>query len=141
MRRYNRTVPKRSAKDATLTAVGVRLQWLRVALGHTQAEWARELRISNQQLNKWEAGTRLPNIDALITICDASGASMDYLFRGLLTPEMEPELLQVLFDAHGSELILRLRPSRPLGDPSPEAPERRKRPSGGAAIQRHRKNS
>jgi transcriptional regulator with XRE-family HTH domain len=129
MPRYNRNVPKRSAKITTLTMIGRRLVWLRQALGHSQADWARELRISNQQLNKWEAGTRLPNIDALVTICDASGASMDYLFRGLLTPEMNPELLQILYDEHGSELVLRMRASRQSAVPSRVTPGRRKKPS------------
>jgi transcriptional regulator with XRE-family HTH domain len=132
MPRYSRGVPKRSVKDSTLTTIGKRLVWLRVALGHTQSDWARQLRISNQQLNKWEAGTRLPNIDALITICDASGASMDYLFRGLLTAEMNPELVQILYRDHGPSLQLRVLPaiSRTSTVPSPGAPLRRKRPSG-----------
>lgn len=112
MPRYSRRVPKRSINNETLTEIGQRLRWLREALGHSQAEWARRLHISVQALNKWEAGTRLPNINALITICDASGASMDYLLRGIVTVEMPQALVRPLHRQHASDLSFRALPHR-----------------------------
>jgi len=105
-------VPKRSVSDETLVKIGQRVRWLREALGHTQADWARRLRISVMALNKWEAGTRLPNINALITICDASGASMDYLVRGIVTAEMAPLLVEALHRQHAADLVFRALPRR-----------------------------
>jgi transcriptional regulator with XRE-family HTH domain len=108
--RYSKEVPKRSVSDSTLISIGRRITWLREALGHTQADWARRMRMSATSLNKWEAGSRLPNVNALITICDASGASMDYLLRGIVTAEMTPYLVEMLHRQHAADLVFRVPP-------------------------------
>lgn len=115
-----------------LGEIGLRLQWLREAFGKKQAVWARDLGISVPMLNKWEAGTRMPNLDMLVRIVKASSASMDYLFLGRLTAEMNPELRDYLFRHHGADLELRVLPGAPYLDivaascpPSPRKKPRR----------------
>jgi len=127
--RYSRNVPKRTVSDQLLRDIGQRLQWLREAFGHTQAQWARALQITPQQLNKWEAGTRMPNLDALVDIVRSFRASFDYLFQGHLSQEMAPELRARLFELHGSQLTLSVPPpSVPRsGPPTPPRPRQRKR--------------
>lgn len=84
--------------------IGLRLVWWREALGFTQTELARRLHIPTWQLSRWEAGLRLPNIDALITLCDASSATLDYFFRGIVTASMPAELVEALHREHARGL-------------------------------------
>lgn len=128
---YPWDVPKRAVSEVLQQKIGQRIKWLREALGHTQSDWARALHISNQQLNKWEAGTRMANLDALVTIVLSTGASFDYLFLGRLTQEMNQELVAALYDQHGSELELRVLLVRtpPSTPPSGPEPRRRKKSS------------
>jgi DNA-binding XRE family transcriptional regulator len=81
-KKYSRRMVKRAISIATLTAVGARLRMVRSVLGHNQAEWARRLLIKPQILNKWEQGARQPNIDTLVLICDSTGCTLDFIFRG-----------------------------------------------------------
>ena len=130
MPRYTRRMQKKPKKRGvsleTLARIGRHLRWLREALGIPQAEWARRMGISVFALNKWEAGTKLPNINALITICDASGASMDYLVRGLVTADMAPELVDLLHRQHAADLVFRVVPPREQSKAA-----RARRPRGG----------
>jgi transcriptional regulator with XRE-family HTH domain len=105
------TVPQRTVSDQTLKSIGRRLVWLRMALGHTQADWSRRLRVSNPQLNKWEAGTRLPHIDVLITICEASSVSMDYFFRGIVSARMPLHVQRYLYQHHLADLSFESPPT------------------------------
>lgn len=110
---YTNGMPRKdTVTDERLAAIGNRLRWLREALGHSQVEWAKRLRITRMTLNKWESGTRLPNLDILVTICDASGASMDYLIRGIVTPGMPMELVEPLHRLHAPDLTFRVLPAR-----------------------------
>ena len=129
IQRYAGPVPKRSVSDELLRDIGQRLLWLRQAFGHSQAELARALQIPVQQLNKWEAGTRLPNLDALATIVTHYRASFDYLILGRLTLEMNFELRARLFEQHATELTQSAPPpSVPPSPPrSPPKPRRRKK--------------
>ena len=137
--RYARTVPRRSVTDELLKQIGQRIQWLREATGHTQAQWARALKVTPQKLNKWEAGTRTPNLDDLVIIVKSTRASFDYLFLGRLTYEMNPELLEHLFEAHGDQLELGVLPPRlpPSSPPAAPRSRRRKKPAGDGNPGRH----
>jgi DNA-binding XRE family transcriptional regulator len=97
-------MPRRTASQDTLRAVGQRLMWLREAFGHTQVEWADSLGVTNQVINRWEAGQRLPHLDIVATIIRETRASADYVFLGLLTVEMDPELRQYLLRHHRADL-------------------------------------
>jgi DNA-binding XRE family transcriptional regulator len=91
---------KRTISSATLVAVGARLRMLRAVLGHTQADWARELLINPQILNKWENGSRQPNIETLILICASTGCTLDFIFRGRLGLDMRQELREALLASY-----------------------------------------
>jgi len=56
-----------------------RLKELREDIGVTQEEFARKISITRQSLSYYEKGERLPDIDILGRICDATGCSASYL--------------------------------------------------------------
>jgi transcriptional regulator with XRE-family HTH domain len=91
---------KRTISLNTLKAMGVRIRYLREILGHSQAEWARALGVSPQMLNKWEQGTRQPNIETLIIIHRSSGCTLDYLFIGEIGRQMRQDLREALLAAY-----------------------------------------
>lgn len=98
---------------------------LRSVLGHSQSEWARVLRIKVQILNKWEQGVRSPNIDTLILICNSTGCTLDFIFRGRVGEDLKQELRQALLNSYReSPYVVEL--FAPVVPSSPE-PERRKR--------------
>jgi transcriptional regulator with XRE-family HTH domain len=119
-RKYAVQMAKRTISLESLKYVGKRLLWLRETIGQNQADWARALRVPNQMLNKWEKGTRQPNLDRLVAICAATGCTMDYLFRGHLGQDMDPRLRDALAEAHGDELSLLFWPGPPA--PAPDVP-------------------
>lgn len=121
---------KRGISIDTLAGVGVRLRMLRGVLDRTQAEWADRLKISRQMLNKWEQGVRQPNMDKLIVICDTTGCTLDFIFRGQVGMDMREGLRRALLVSYGdspyvSELFA---PSVP--PPPPSSPARRRRKQG-----------
>ena len=104
---YNCDTMSRAVSPETRANIGLRLLWLREALGHSQVEWSRALLIDNIRLHKWETGKGLPNIDVLIMICEIAQVTMDYFFRGWMTADMNPEILRKLYENHPRELRLR----------------------------------
>jgi DNA-binding XRE family transcriptional regulator len=98
---YYGVMTKRSISAETLSAVGIRLRMVRQVLDHTQAQWAKALNVNPQILNKWEQGTRAPNIDKLILICASSGCTLDFIFRGRLGLDMKQELREALLNSYG----------------------------------------
>jgi DNA-binding XRE family transcriptional regulator len=102
-KKYSRRMVKRTISNATLLAVGARLRMLRSVLRHSQAEWARALHIKPQILNKWEQGARQPNLDTLILICNSTGCTLDFIFRGRVSRaggDMRPELRAALLASY-----------------------------------------
>jgi DNA-binding XRE family transcriptional regulator len=75
-----------------LHAIGIRLRMLRSVLGHSQADWARALRISRAMLNRWEQGARKPDIEIMILICQSSGCTLEFIYRGQVGQDMRSEL-------------------------------------------------
>jgi transcriptional regulator with XRE-family HTH domain len=128
-KKYPRRMVKRTISSATLTAVGARLRMLRNVIGHSQAEWARVLRIEPQILNKWERGTRQPNVETLILICGSTGCTLDFIFRGRVGADMRQELREALLSSYReSPFVFEL--VSPVAPSSPEpGPRKRGRPS------------
>lgn len=100
---------------------------LRAVLGHTQADWARVLRINPQILNKWEQGVRHPNIETLVAICDLTGCTLDFIFRGRLGADISRELREaLLYSCRDSPYIFELfSPVDPPPPPSCYGPRRK----------------
>jgi transcriptional regulator with XRE-family HTH domain len=127
-KKYPRRMVKRTISTETLVAVGSRLRMLREVLGHTQADWARALLIKPQMLNKWEQGSRQPNVETLILICASTGCTLDFVFRGRLGADMKQELREALLNSYpGDPLIFALfAPAEPPPSP-PSSPARGRR--------------
>ena len=107
----------------------MRLVWLRNAYAHSQKQWAAALGVLPSVLNKWEMGTRSPNLDILVAIIDATGATADYVLLGLLTEQMKLELAAWLWEHHPDELrctaaLGHLLQQRAAGLPAPVFPQR-----------------
>ena len=56
-----------------------RLRLLRNARGLSQADFAKQIKISKSSVNMYERGEREPNIDTLEVIADYFNVDMDYL--------------------------------------------------------------
>jgi len=134
-------------RQGTLAQVGRHLRMLRTAMGQSQQEWAYALLITPQMLNKWEKGTRQPNIDVLIRICDSYGCTLDFIFRGRLGRDVAPELREKLSSFYGEDAFVLL--GSPVERPPPQdqsdaaasptrAPRKKKRQSNVRASARQK---
>lgn len=78
-------MPKKPLKpEQTMEAVCGRLIDLRQALGLKQNEIAQRAGMSATQWSNYEKRSRMPNIQDMIRLADEFGASLDYIYRGLL---------------------------------------------------------
>lgn len=127
---------KRTISNERLKNTGLRIRWLREFLGHSQAEWAVAMGVSPMQLNKWEKGTRQPNIEVLIRVCGASYCTLDFIFRGVVGQDLHPLLRRTLAEAPNARLLQLSSPDgaafshpRPPPSPAPGGPKRSRRKS------------
>jgi transcriptional regulator with XRE-family HTH domain len=56
-----------------------RLKMLREKAGWTQEELAKKIKVSDATINRYEKGTRRPDMDILELFADIFGVSVDYL--------------------------------------------------------------
>ena len=70
--------------EQTARAVCGRLSRLRVALGLKKGEIAARAGLTPSQWSNYEAGIRMPNLEDMIRLADEVGASLDYIYRGLV---------------------------------------------------------
>ena len=69
--------------DTSLEAIGKRIEATRLALGYTNASaFARLVGISVPALGNYERGERRPNVDQALQIVRATGATLDWIYRG-----------------------------------------------------------
>jgi transcriptional regulator with XRE-family HTH domain len=87
-------IVKRKASEKKLREIGTRLIWLRETMGQTQAGFARHLNMPVEMLNRWERGTRQPNIDMLCILCAQTEATLDFILDGRVGPAMNDELVR-----------------------------------------------
>jgi transcriptional regulator with XRE-family HTH domain len=62
--------------------VGKRVRAIWLALGISQAEFGRRTEITSQNFSNWLAGTQRPSLDMALKICEATGATLDWIYRG-----------------------------------------------------------
>ena len=55
---------------------------LRVRLGMTQQQLAKELHVGPSAIGMYEQGRRVPSIEMLVQMADLFGVSLDYLITG-----------------------------------------------------------
>lgn len=70
--------------EQTAPAVCARLSRLREALGLRKGEIAARVGLSQSQWSNYEKGIRMPNLEDMIRLADEFGASLDYIYRGLV---------------------------------------------------------
>ena len=101
---------KREANRELLRLIGARMRWIREAyearepFAHSQKQWAEALDIQASLLSRFENGNQMAPPDILIRLVYYSGASMDYLFFGVLSEDMLPWLRKVLAAAHPTDV-------------------------------------
>jgi len=66
----------------TAMAIGDRLKYVRLAIGLTQAEFAKSIGSSQGACGQYEAGMRRPAIEIGLRILDRHGVSLDFLYAG-----------------------------------------------------------
>lgn len=104
------TMPRRARTQtsaAILEGMSERLKWVREIVEPNQSECARLMGIVASTWNKYEAGTRTPDIFVLIEFCNRFRCSLDFLYRGLLDGldrDLERKLValhpQLVLDQH-----------------------------------------
>jgi transcriptional regulator with XRE-family HTH domain len=62
--------------------VSQRIIHLMHALGDTQVRFSKRTGISQQSINNWVKGRASPSLAQAIKICQRTGATLDYLYRG-----------------------------------------------------------
>jgi DNA-binding XRE family transcriptional regulator len=119
---------KRTISAKTLEGVGARLRMVRAVLSHTQADWARALKITRHLLNKWEQGAAQPNIDVMTMICASTGCTLDFIYRGRVGLDMKQELREALAHSFRDSpyVFLLFSPTDPPSGPSLPGRKRRK---------------
>jgi transcriptional regulator with XRE-family HTH domain len=72
--------------DVSFKAIGYRLRLLREARGvRTQALMAELVGVETNRYNNWERGAALIGPLEAIKVCQITGGSLDYIFRGEMT--------------------------------------------------------
>lgn len=105
---------RRGEREADIAAmnlqIGRRVRWLREAyekrepFRHSQAQWAEALQITREMFNRIELGRSVP-LDVILRIIYRSGASLDYVFWGVLDRHSMLEwLYQSLLADHRADL-------------------------------------
>jgi transcriptional regulator with XRE-family HTH domain len=62
-----------------------RLRRTREAFGLNQASWCRLVGIEVQAWNNYESGLRRISVDQAIKVCQATGVTTDWIYRGLMS--------------------------------------------------------
>lgn len=68
----------------TPKVIGARLKLLREAMGFDEAKaWCEYVDIATNAWNHFERGRRAPTIEAALKVAVKTGATLDWIFRGL----------------------------------------------------------
>ena len=82
-------------------AIGRRLKLTRQALGLKQNKLCRLAKINAQSYNQYEKGKKQPRLDTALTLCEAFGMTLDWIYRGELSgvdPALRIKLLEQQVD-------------------------------------------
>lgn len=91
--------------------IGERIRWLREACEHldpghhSQSQWAAALGYDHTSLSRWERGQHLPRVDIIWRIVQATQTDWNYVFHGIVAPEMPERLRATLLAAHPRDLV------------------------------------
>ena len=95
--------------------LNVRLAFLRIGKGWSQAELARRIGVSASAVGMYEQGRREPSAQILLNLAEIVGVSVDYILTGAPSPQEEARLQQLLMDRiTAADRMLRERKDRPF---------------------------
>jgi transcriptional regulator with XRE-family HTH domain len=80
MRNYH--APVKPADREYRVMVGGRLRSMRKMLGLKSAQMCDILGIARNTYSQWESGVNLPDVRAMVDLCDRFGVTLDYIYRG-----------------------------------------------------------
>lgn len=72
-----------------MTAIGAFLSQLRKEQGLTQAQLGERLRISNKTISRWETGTYMPPVEALQSLSELYGVSINEILSAKRLSDIE----------------------------------------------------
>lgn len=78
------TALKDAVRERLVAAIG--------AYGISQADLARRLEVSSQQVNGYVKGRNYPDELFIVRFCDLTGCTLDWLYRGLMSSAMPVDL-------------------------------------------------
>lgn len=98
-------MPKRKLPEAAhllRNAVSSRLREVRVLVQPNQAKCARAMKVETQTWNGYEneKSTVMPPPHVMVKFCNFYGVTMDWLYRGLLSSQVEADVAAALGAAH-----------------------------------------
>lgn len=71
------------ADTAKYKPIGIRLAATRLALGLARpVQICRATGVKPNTYSQWEAGTRRPNLDDMLRLCDRYSVTLDWIYRG-----------------------------------------------------------
>jgi transcriptional regulator with XRE-family HTH domain len=82
------------APEAQVDPIADRLRRTREAFKMNQAQWCRLVGIETQAWNNYESGRRRISIDQAIKVCQATGVTIDWIYRGLMNSSL-PSSIQI----------------------------------------------
>ena len=95
--------------------LGARIAALRREAGYSQAELAKQLKISPSAMGMYEQGRREPSVDTLVALSRVLQVSTDYLLTGTPNPQEQTALEEILLRRLDcADLRLKKRPGRPF---------------------------
>jgi transcriptional regulator with XRE-family HTH domain len=65
--------------------VSLRIIHIMNALGDSQVRFSKRTGISQQSINNWVKGRAAPSLAQALKICQRTGATLDYIYRGDVT--------------------------------------------------------
>lgn len=69
----------------SVESIAERLKRTREAMGFNQAQWCRLTGIEPAAWNNYESGLRRISIDQALKVCQATGITTDWIYRGLMS--------------------------------------------------------
>jgi transcriptional regulator with XRE-family HTH domain len=72
----------KATKDAQRQEIGQRLVELREAYDYSQTKMGNMIGVTAAAWNNWEAGKKRISIDPAIALCEKTGITLDWIYRG-----------------------------------------------------------
>ena len=79
---YNR-VARPAMIGTDISAISARLRILRESRGQNQTEFCKSVGLTKAAWNNYETGDRRLSLEAALTLCDETGVTLDWIYRGV----------------------------------------------------------